>query len=154
LEDQDLEANTLLGTIYQRLDDIVSSAQALERASKNPQITQERRAELDALVGRNWKARWRTEWESKPLDQRAAAALRSPHLQESFEKYESAFNKCLNHYYSGLNALAMLKIMIAAGPALSEGLDQSVSERQEGQRGTRGPRRPCEQTSGCNPTLA
>ena len=113
LDAQDLEANIWLGTIYQRLGDLVSSTQALNRALKSKAITQDQRAEAYSLIARNYKARWRMEWESKPAEERAAAALRSPHLEESFRNYESAFDEYLNHYYSGLNALAMLKIMIA-----------------------------------------
>ena len=120
IEPEDLEANLWIGTIYQRLGDIVSSTQALDRALKNKAINQDQRAEVYSLLGRNSKTRWRQEWESKPSGERAAAALRSPHLQESFENYECAFDEYLNHYYSGLNALAMLKIMIALAELLPD----------------------------------
>jgi hypothetical protein len=113
IEPQDLDANIWLGTIYQRLGDLVSSNQALDRALKNKAINQDQRAEAYSLVGRNCKTRWRQAWESTAAGDRAAEALRSPHLRESFENYECAFDEHLNHYYSGLNALAMLKIMIA-----------------------------------------
>lgn len=113
LEPQDLEANMRLGTIYERLGDLVSATQALDRALNNKSIRQDQRAEAYALIARNAKTSWRFEWESKPANERAAAALRSPYLLESFEKYEAAFNEHLNHFYSGLNALAMLKIMLA-----------------------------------------
>lgn len=120
LEPQDLEANILLGTIYQRLGDIVSSTQALDRALENKAITQDQRAEAYSLIGRNYKTRWRAEWESQSAEERVAAALRSPHLQDSFKNYEHAFDEHLNHYYSGLNALAMLKIMVALAELHSE----------------------------------
>lgn len=113
LEPQDLEANIWLGTIYERLGDLVSSTQALERAIGNKTISREKRAEAYALIGRNFKTRWRKEWESKPVNERPAVALRSRYLKESLENYESAFAEHLNHFYSGLNALAMLKVMIA-----------------------------------------
>jgi hypothetical protein len=112
IEPQDLEANIWLGTIYQRLDDLVSSTQALDRAAKNQAMSSDKRAETYALVGRNIKARWRVDWESKPADERVEAALSSPFLEEAFDNYERAFREQLNHYYSGLNALAMMKIMI------------------------------------------
>jgi hypothetical protein len=41
-------------------------------------------------------------------------------LQESFENYDRAFDEDLNHFYSGLNALAMLKVMLALAEALPE----------------------------------
>jgi tetratricopeptide (TPR) repeat protein len=112
LEPQDLEANLRLGTIYERLGDLVRSTEALNRALNNKAIKQHDRAEAYSLLARNFKTRWRQDWESKPPADRAAEALRSPHLQESFENYERAFDEDLNHYYSGLNSLAMLKIML------------------------------------------
>lgn len=118
LDMQDLEANIWLGTIYERLGDLVRSIQALERALQNPAISKNQRAEAYSLLARNCKTRWRTAWESKPSQDRVAAALRSPYLQESFKNYKSAFDEDLNHFYSGLNALAMLKIMLALGQLL------------------------------------
>lgn len=120
LEPQDLEANLLLGTIYERLGDLVRSTEALNRALNNKEIERSERAEAYSLLARNFKTRWRQDWESKPADERAIAALRSPHLQESFENYERAFDEDLNHYYSGLNALAMIKIMVELATKLPE----------------------------------
>jgi hypothetical protein len=120
LAPQDLEANILLGTIYQRLGDLVNSSQALDRALQNKECTQQQRAEIYSLLARNCKTRWRDDWETKPPDERAAAALRSPRLQEALENYECAFDEFLNHYYSGLNALAMLKILIALAEQLPD----------------------------------
>ena len=120
LEPQDLQANLRLGTIYERLGDLGRSTEALNRALENKSIEQNDRAEAYSLLGRNFKTRWRQEWESKPSDQRSIAALRSPHLQESFENYERAFDEDLNHFYSGLNALAMIKIMVELAKAQPE----------------------------------
>ena len=120
IDPEDLEANISLGTIYQRMGDLISSTQALDRALKNEAISPAQRAEAYSLVGRNCKTRWRLDWEPKPVEEPAAAALRSPFLQESFENYECAFDEFLNHYYSGLNALAMLKIMIALAQLLPD----------------------------------
>jgi tetratricopeptide (TPR) repeat protein len=117
-EPYDLEANIRLGTIYERLGDLARSTQALERALSKPAIKQNERAESYSLLGRNFKTRWRNEWEAAPPQERAAAALLSPHLQQSFDNYERAFDEDLNHYYSGLNALAMIKIMVALAEAL------------------------------------
>jgi hypothetical protein len=117
LEPEDLEANIKLGTIYERLNDLVKSTEALNRALSNKAIEHGDRAEAYSLLARNFKTRWRKGWEGKAKDVRAAEALRSPHLQESFENYERAFDEDLNHFYSGLNALAMLKLMIALADA-------------------------------------
>ncbi|MET0625781.1 MAG: tetratricopeptide repeat-containing protein [Pyrinomonadaceae bacterium] len=120
LEPDDLEANIRLGTVYERLGDLTRSTAALERALGNRAIRGSERAEAYSLLARNFKTRWRAEWKGRPAEERAAAALRSPHLQESFENYERAFDEDLNHFYSGLNALAMLKIMIALAESLPE----------------------------------
>ena len=52
---EDLEANTMLGTIYQRLDDLVGSSQALKRALGHNGISGWERAEIHALMERNEK---------------------------------------------------------------------------------------------------
>ncbi len=131
LEPNDLEANIRLGTIYERLGDIVRSTEALERALKNKAIKQNERAEAYSLMARNFKTRWRNEWESKTAEERAATALRSAHLQESFENYERAFDEDLNHYYSGLNALAMIKIMIALAESLPDVWAENFKSNQK-----------------------
>ena len=134
LEPQDLEANIWLGTIYERLDDLVRSTEALNRALNNKAIERNERAEAYSLLGRNLKTLWRRDWESKPPPDRAAEALRSPRLQESFENYERAFDEDLNHYYSGLNALAMIKIMVALATALPEvWAEQFASDKKASQ---------------------
>ncbi|HEX8284467.1 MAG TPA: tetratricopeptide repeat-containing protein [Pyrinomonadaceae bacterium] len=118
LEPDDTEANLRLGTVYERLGDLARSTQALERAIDDKGIKPSERAEAYSLMARNAKTHWRREWEVRPPGERAAAALRSPHLLESFENYERAFYEDLNHFYSGLNALAMLKVMLGLAEAL------------------------------------
>lgn len=109
----DLESNLLLGTIYERIGKLTDSNQALERALGNKEISKDKRAEAYALQGRNAKTLWRREWEAvADAAAKPAAALKSGLLQDSFESYERAFEEDLNHFYSGLNALAMLRIMI------------------------------------------
>ncbi len=117
----DEEANTLLGTIYQRLGDLVSSDQALKRVLGRKQLEKEARAEVRSLVGRNAKARWTDEWKKEgSLAERQREALRSPYLGDSLEAYEAAFMEDLNHFYSGLNALAMLTIQTRLADLLPE----------------------------------
>jgi hypothetical protein len=107
----DVEANTLLGTIYQRLGDLTSSDQALKRVLTRSGLDKEARAEVRSLLGRNAKSQWTAEWrQGTSLADRQRRALVSPHLDESFEAYEAAFKEDLNHFYSGLNSLAMLTI--------------------------------------------
>jgi hypothetical protein len=114
IEGDDLEADQLLGTIYQRLGDLTRSDLAVQRALKAKDLRPFDRAELQSLLGRNAKTGWLAEWGVDGLDDntRRANALRSPLLAQSAEAYEDGFGDDLNHFYSGLNALAMRVIEI------------------------------------------
>jgi len=131
LEPNDLDTNIRLGTIYQRLGDLTRSTQALERALANRKITREQRAETFSLLARNAKTRWRNAWEVVAPQERPAAALQSPYLMDCFENYERAFEEDINHFYSGLNALAMLSILVE----LAESLPNLWDELFETDRG-------------------
>ncbi|HVO94142.1 MAG TPA: tetratricopeptide repeat-containing protein, partial [Terriglobales bacterium] len=112
-DDMDVEANTMLATIFQRLGDLVNSDQAVERALENKEISAAARAEIRALMGRNAKNQWEQSWAT--LDDVEAAqktALTSPYLEKSFELYRVGFIEDRNHFYSGLNALAMVTMMV------------------------------------------
>ena len=122
--DNDLEANTLLATTYQKLGDLVASDMAVQRALTFVQAGGRDRAELLALVGRNAKGRWQQEW-SAAGDTRPAAALRSPWLDKSADAYEEGFAEDRNHFYSGLNALALRTVETE----LAEKLPEIWSER-------------------------
>ena len=112
-DDMDVEANILLGTIFQRLGDLVNSDQAVERALENKDVSAAQRAEIRALMGRNAKNQWEQSW-ANLSDEAAAqkAALTSPYLEKSFELYRAGFIEDRNHFYSGLNALAMVTMMV------------------------------------------
>src|SRR5439155_3156360 len=101
----DLEANTLLGTIYQRLGDLVRSDQAVDRVLDRVDVAGMDRAEALSLRARNAKTNWRNGWKDQAPEKQREGALRSPFLQESLDAYAGAFNEALNHFYSGLNAL-------------------------------------------------
>ncbi|HXO41618.1 MAG TPA: tetratricopeptide repeat-containing protein [Thermoanaerobaculia bacterium] len=123
LDPLDREANSLLGTIYQRLGDLTQSDVALKRILDRKGLEPGARAEVHSLLGRNAKARWKNEWvgaKDEPLQARRENALRSPYLEESYEAYARGFGNDLNHYYSGLNALAMLTIVLELARALPE----------------------------------
>ena len=85
LEGEDVEANTLLGTIYQRLGDLTRSDLAVRRALNGKDLRPHDRAELQSLIGRNAKAAWLMQWQDPALDQekRRSTALLSPALAES-----------------------------------------------------------------------
>jgi len=120
VDEMDLEANTLLGTIYHRLGMLTESDIALGRVLDRKGGEPRARSEAHALLGRNAKTRWREEWSDDPdLETRRKKALRSALLEKSFEDYARGFRTDLNHFYPGLNALAILAIRIELAKALS-----------------------------------
>ncbi|HYV13593.1 MAG TPA: tetratricopeptide repeat-containing protein [Pyrinomonadaceae bacterium] len=117
----DVEANTLLGTIYQRLGDLTSSDQALQRVLTRTELAKEARAEVRSLLGRNAKSHWTDEWrQATTLPDRQRRALVSPYLDESFDAYDAAFKEDLNHFYSGLSTLAMLTVQTKLAALMPE----------------------------------
>lgn len=135
-DDMDREANLLLATIFQRLDDLVSSDHAVERALQSEDLSAADRAEIRALMGRNAKAQWKAAWE-RAGDLRAAqkAALSTPFLERCFELYRQGFVEDRNHLYSGLNALAMATMWIELARAQpstwEEGFDNAADAEQK-----------------------
>ncbi len=138
LDPDDLEANTLLGTIYQRLGEPVNSDQAIQRVLRHDEAAGDQRAEALALLARNAKTRWREEWHRLPSERLREEALRSPFLEESALAYMRAFEESFNHFYPGLNALAMLTVQMELASALPEiwfeRFDQEEDARREIER--------------------
>ncbi len=138
------EASLLLGTIYQRLGDFVASTAAVERVIDRPDLPFDQLAEAMALKGRNAKERWIGDWEALPEGERAAAALRSPFLEEARRTYDQAFMADQNHWYPGINALALTVVTLqlaarAPGAWGARFEDDEEAEREqrklEGKRG-------------------
>ncbi len=112
----DLEANRALSNVYRRLGQLFSSDQAIGRALGGGAVGNSDRAELFALLGSNSKRRWVAQWSVAAEPTRARTALRSRELDDSFKSYRRGFDEDLNHWYSGLNALALAKItLVLAG---------------------------------------
>jgi hypothetical protein len=112
LDDYDLEANTALANIYQRLDDLTSSDQALERALTVATEPADR-AEIHGQLGRNKKDRWTRSWsKAASAEDKARNAIDSPLLMEAYEQYLDAYRLDLNSYYPGLNALFLAVIIL------------------------------------------
>ena len=120
LDPLDKEANLLLGTIYQRLGDLVKSEVALRRVTAQTDAPPKDRAEAFSLLGRNLKTQWRESWLAPPAEKRRVQALRSPLLTQSYDAYLKGFRQDLNHFYSGLNALAMLTVVLKLADDLPE----------------------------------
>jgi DNA-directed RNA polymerase specialized sigma24 family protein len=131
----DDEANTMLGTIYQRLGDLTSSDQALKRVLGRKAPDKDGRAEARSLLGRNAKAHWTDDWrKGGSLEERQRLALKSPYLDESLEAYFAAFNEDLNHFYSGLNTLAMLTIQTKLAELMPDVWAERFDEEDEALR--------------------
>ncbi len=112
LDDYDLEANTALGNIYQRLDDLISSNQALDRALKAATSPADL-AEIHGQLGRNKKDLWMRSWSTAvSTEERARNAIDSPLLMEAYAQYLDAYRLDLNSYYPGLNALFLAVIIL------------------------------------------
>jgi hypothetical protein len=109
----DLEANHKLATNYQKLGNFILSEQAANRALKSSNLSDWDSAETYSLIASNNKTQWHGELESKSdLAERQRSALASPFLEQSYEFYRKGFERHRSHYYSGLNAVAMLLIQI------------------------------------------
>lgn len=131
-DDMDLEANTTLGTVYQRLGDLVRSDQALQRALQNSDVSSWDRAEIRALMARNAKTLWEIDWkERQGIDAVQKAALSSPHLEDSFDLYRKGFVEDRNHFYSGLNALAMVTVLTNLADAQPEVWEEDFDTEDE-----------------------
>jgi hypothetical protein len=130
----DVEANQRLATVYQRLGDMVGSNQAIQRVVDSKGAHRQQRAEAFALRGRNAKAAWRDVFKNLSPEEGGPAALRAPQLADSIESYRAAYSHDLNHYYSGLNAFAMLLVRIELAEALpdvwGEGFDRDEDARR------------------------
>jgi hypothetical protein len=109
----DVEANERLATIYQRLGNRDLSDEAVERVLASADVRGPERAELQSLRASNMKRRWMDDWSR--IDEpgkRREEALRSPWLRKAYDAYAGGFAEDRNHFYSGLNAMALLTILL------------------------------------------
>jgi hypothetical protein len=125
---EDVEANQRLATLYQRLakvrpnrdDYLAQSNAAIQRVIESPEPSSWDAAEAYALKARNIKAAWLTRFEGKTGAAAQIPALQAAELEQSLEAYASGFAQDRNHFYSGLNALSMLRIRIDLAAAHPE----------------------------------
>ncbi|MGO9972714.1 MAG: tetratricopeptide repeat-containing protein [Solirubrobacteraceae bacterium] len=110
LRPEDPDTNLLLGTVYDRVHEPTASAAALERVIADPDIDSRQEAEALALLARNAKNLWVDDWRELPTEARRAAALRSPDLDTARSYYDQAFSIDQNHWYPGINALALTAV--------------------------------------------
>ena len=138
----DVETNQRLATLYQRMagrkvnadEYLAKSDAAIQRVIDSPEPNAWDMAEAYALKARNIKARWLKRFEGKIGTEAQIAALQASELEDSLEAYACGFAQDRNHFYSGLNALALLRIRIdlaAAHPDVWLGLFNADREANE-----------------------
>ncbi len=138
-DDMDVEANILLATIFQRSGDLVSSDQAVERALQGKGVSGAARAEILALMGRNAKHQWEQTWAKiETVEDAEKAALTSPFLEQSLELYRQGFAEDRNHFYSGLNALAMVTMLTGLAHAQPETWQDNFDTKEDAEQKLRG----------------
>ena len=130
----DREANLLLGTLYQRSGDLPRSEEALRRVINHPDTSAKNRAEAWSLARSQSQDRVARRLEGAAAETRRARALDSPLLMQSYEAYAKGFRQDLNHFYSGLNALAMLTTAMELAAALPETWSDRFSGEDEALR--------------------
>jgi len=145
---QDVEANDRLATICQRLaegvmgtdpvngeEHLTQSDQAVQRLLNNRQVlNKDKLAEVYSLRARNAKARWMEAWKNVPKAQQQKKALQSPYLRDAYEDYERGYNEDLNHFYSGINALGLLTVMISLAESIPEAWELKYDSTEKAQR--------------------
>lgn len=112
----DVEANMVLTTLYQRLNDHARSEQSLARVMRQSVADVNTAAEIRSLAGRNLRSRWFESWRDAKKEGGPAVetrALRSPYLRRAIEEYAESFRGNLNYINAGLNALSLLTAQIS-----------------------------------------
>ena len=129
--DRDLEADLRLATLYQKLDELPASDAAIARALADPSLLPSQRAEALSLRASNAKTRWINGWRGLAPALAAARALQSPALTQACADYAAAFSCDLNHYYSGVNALALARMRLDLAEAAPQAWSDAFGSDQE-----------------------
>lgn len=112
-DEHDVEANTALATIARKLGDLTSSDLLIKSVFDEPGLARDAHAKACALQARNAKGRWIGDWWNGPDSTKVEEhALASGWLHRSYEGYAKGFEVDLTSSYAGINALAMLVILI------------------------------------------
>lgn len=119
VDSNDYDANSALANIYERQyrqignDELLTlSQQAIDRVLDSPLCTNEQRAEMLALRGRNLKTIWREPIEASTDIETALKEANSRVAIESYESYSEAFECDLNAYYAGITSLQMMHLLL------------------------------------------
>jgi len=113
----DAEANLQLGTIFQRLGDLVSASQACQRVL-DTSGDRNYRGDAYSQLARNAKASWVAEFKKLTSGSaRREQAISDSRLVDAFNGYMAGFFEDLNDYYSGINALGLLTVIVRLADA-------------------------------------
>ena len=104
----DIEANLMLATIYQRLGNNVMASQACRRVLENKAAPSAKRADAHSQLARNEKAAWVKDFAALETQDAQQQAISDQRLIDALEGYQAGFTEDLNDYYSGLNALGLV----------------------------------------------
>jgi hypothetical protein len=104
----DIEANLMLATIYQRLGNNVTASQACRRVLENKRAPPAKRADAHSQLARNEKAAWVKDFAALETQDAQQQAISDQRLIDALEGYQAGFTEDLNDYYSGLNALGLV----------------------------------------------
>jgi len=104
----DIEANLMLATIYQRLGNNVMASQACRRVLDNPEAPPAKRADAHSQLARNEKAAWAKDFAALEAQDAQQQAISDQRLIDALDGYQAGFTEDLNDYYSGLNALGLV----------------------------------------------
>lgn len=110
---EDTEADLKLATVYQRMNQLGDSDNAIRRALSHHSLSSSEIAEAYSLMASNAKSHWLNDLGKAKLAD--VENLGFAHLIKATELYRKGFNSDLNHYYSGLNAFAMVTILLELG---------------------------------------
>jgi hypothetical protein len=108
----DIEANLMLATIYQRLGDNVMASLASRRVLENKAAPPAKRADAHSQLARNEKAAWFKDFATLGTQDAQQQAISDQRLIDALEGYQAGFTEDLNDYYSGLNALGLLVALV------------------------------------------
>jgi hypothetical protein len=108
----DIEANLILATIYQRLGNNVMASQACRRVLENKAAPPAKRADAHSQLARNDKAAWVKDFAAFAPQDAQQQAISDQRLIDALEGYRVGFTEDLNDYYSGLNALGLVVALV------------------------------------------
>ncbi len=113
----DIEANLMLATIYQRLGNSVMASQACRRVLDNSAAPPAKRADAHSQLARNEKAAWFKDFAALGTQDAQQQAISDQRLTDALEGYQAGFTEDLNDYYSGLNALGLVVALVRLAEA-------------------------------------